>query len=256
MAIDQNGVYIPDTLQHIKNELEANQIIMGTKFHIYKDTVYQSMVNPIATAMYNLQFELASIPVLVSNECKMQNTYISRSPAITSDAIKNTAEESELIDYAQVFNTTNVAGIYLYIYKDGIDFANADLQFTADELAKITSVFVPYKVDANSELSKTYTSRVSDPSFRDVIFNIANVVTTSVNIVTVPSNIQNLAETLKSDFTKAFNEKQRIGVSFDEAFYQRELFVDGLSSMNFTATVTACQNFEILRLGEVTVNGV
>lgn len=259
MAIDENGVYIPQTYEEIRDELQDKQKILGTKLQIFESTVYQSMSNPIITGIYNIQTVLAEIPILVSNELKMQETYIKRSPAITSDAIINEVLKSELVDYCNIFNTSNpiVAQIQLYIYKDDLDYTEVNLQYTADEVAKITPVFVPYFVDSSVTLSKTYTSPVSIISTIDVIFNVAIAVRTDVAIVTVPDmGAGGQAEVLKANFIELFNKTQGIGVPFDVALYQRVLFIDGLSSMTYTTTVVDCNLYQILRLGEVTVNGI
>lgn len=259
MAIDENGLYVPQSYESIRDELQDKQKILGTKLEIFPSTVYQSMSNPIITGIYNIQTILADMPVLVSNELKMQNTYIKRSNAITSDAIIIEVLKSELVDYCNIFNTSDpiVAQIQLYIYKDDVDYAEVALQYTANQVAKITPVFVPYFADTNVTISKTYTSPVSSVSTIDVIFNIAEPITTNVNIVTVPDmGGGSDVEVLRENFKTLFNQTQGIGVPFDEALYQRELFITGLSSMDYTATVTDCGIHEILRLGEVTINGV
>jgi hypothetical protein len=259
MAINEDGVYIPQTYEEIRDELQDKQRILGTKLQVFESTVYQSMSNPIITAIYNIQTLLAEMPILVSNELKMQQTYIKRSDAITSDAIVNEVLKSELVEYCNIFNTSDpiVAQIQLYVYKGDIDYSAVDLQYTADQVAKITPVFVPYVADANVTLSKTYTSPISSVSTIDIIFNIAIAVTTDVAILTVPDmGAGGQAEVLKDNFIALFNQTQGIGVPFDVAFYQRTLFIDGLSSMTYTATVVECDVYQILRLGEVTVNAV
>jgi hypothetical protein len=215
------------------------------------------MSNPIITGIYNIQTELSLLPNLVSAELTMQGTLIKRSGAITSDAITNKAKESEIIDYAEIFNTTTAAAIFLYIYQDDMTYTVEDLQFTANEIALLTPVFVPYQADTNSTTSITCTSPVSSVSNIDVIFNIANVVETDVTIETNPNmGTGSDVEKLRTDFIALFQEQQTIGKAFDEAFYQRTLFISGLSSMSFTASITDCMQYEILRLGTVTINGV
>ena len=82
MAVNQDGVYIPDDYETIRNLVETNQYVMGTKMEIFKDTEYQAMSNPIITAIYNTQFVVAELPALVSNEISMQGVYIERSEQI------------------------------------------------------------------------------------------------------------------------------------------------------------------------------
>lgn len=260
MAIDQNGVYIPDSFETIRNTIQAQQILMGTTIDTVESAEIQAMQNSVITAIFNLQTLLSALPAGVSNELSMQGVYIDRQNINTTDAIRNTAKESELIDYAEIFNNSDpkVAQIELFIYKDDIIFDNVDLQETANEIAKISPPFVPYFTSLDVALTKTYTCPVSKVSNIDVIFNIADAVSVTINIVTNPL-IGESEEQLKVDFTALFNTTQTIGMPFDEAFYQRTLFIDGLSSMNYEITypenVTGIEYYEILRLGAVTVNG-
>ena len=263
MAIDENGVYIPDSFETIRDEIQETQKIMGTEMEVFESAEYQAMSNPIITGIYNIQSELAELPARVSNDLSMQGVYIERVNANTSDAITNTAKESELIDYAEIFNKSSppVAQIELYIYKDDIIFDDVDLQETANEIAGITSNFIPYFKNVDVILTKTYTCPTSPVSNIDVIFNIADAVLVTVDIITNPL-IGEAGNQLKVDFTELFNTTQTIGKSFDEAFYQRTLFIDGLSSMNYQITypltdpqITGIEYYEILRLGTVTVNG-
>ena len=164
MAIDENGVYIPDSFETIRDEIQSKQNVMGTKMEIFETSEYQSMSNPIITGIYNIQSVVASLPAMVSNELSMQEVYIERSGVNTTDAITNEAKKSEFIDYAEIYNTSNpkVAQIELYIWKDDIDFPTVDLQYTANEIAKITPVFVPYFEDiTETVLSKIYICPVS-----------------------------------------------------------------------------------------------
>jgi len=264
MAIDENGVYIPDSFETIRDEVQAKQILLGTNIDVVNSAEIQAMQNSTITAMYNLQSELAELPAGVSNDLSMQEVYIERANVNTSDAITNSAKESELIDYAEIFNKSSlpVAQIELYIYKDDIIFDDVDLQETANEIANISPPFVPYFKSEDVTLTKTYTCAVSVVSNIDVIFNIADAVLVTVDIITNPL-IGEAGNQLKVDFTELFNTKQTIGKSFDEAFYQRTLFIDGLSSMNYQITypitdpqITDIEYYEILRLGTVTVNGV
>lgn len=256
MAIDENGVYIPDSIETIKDEVQSKQILLGTNIDVVNSAEIQAMQNPIITAIYNLQTLLAGLPAGVSNDLSMQEVYIERANVNTSDAITNIAKESELIDYAEIFNNSEppVAQIELYIYKDDIIFDNVDLQETANEIANISPPFVPYFKNEEVALTKTYTCPVSPVSNIDVIFNIADAVPITVAIVTNPL-IGEAGVQLKADFTELFNTTQTIGKSFDEAFYQRTLFIEGLSSMSYTASVKDCTYSQILRLESVTVNG-
>jgi hypothetical protein len=257
MAIDQNGVFIPDDFETIRDTIQANQNLMGTNMEIFPSTVYQSMSNPIITGIFNLQSLLASLPSAVSNELTMQNVYISQAEVGISTAITNKAKESEFIEYAEIFNKSDpiVAQIELYIYKDDITYDDVDLQYTADAIALLTPPFVPYFANANVALSKTYTSPVSSVSTIDIIFNIADAVPITIDIVTNPI-LGTESEKLKVDFSNLFNTTQTIGKSFDAPFYQRTLFISGLSSMDYTADVTDCLYYQILRIAGVTVNGV
>lgn len=257
MAIDQNGVFIPDDFEAIRDIIQANQNVMGTKMEIFPSTVYQSMSNPIITGMFNMQSLLASLPSAVSNELAMQNVYISQAEVSISTAITNKAKESEFIEYAEIFNKSYpiIAQIELYIYKDDIIYDDIDLQYTADAIALLTPPFVPYFANVNVALSETYTSPVSSVSTIDIIFNIADAVPITIDIVTNPI-LGTESEKLKVDFTNLFNITQTVGKSFDAPFYQRTLFINGLSSMDYTADVTDCLYYQILRIAGVTVNGV
>lgn len=143
MAIDENGIFVPESLEEIKNNLQNNQTILGTKFEVFETSVYQSMCNPIVTALYNIQTLLAELPTFVNNTFAVENMYIDRANINTSDSITSTVLLDENIDYCEIFNITTVAGIWLYVYKDDFDYTNIDLQNTANTITLKTPVFVP-----------------------------------------------------------------------------------------------------------------
>lgn len=265
MAIDINGMYIPESLESIKNTLQNNQSIFGTKFEVFESTVYQTMCNPINTSLYNIQTLLAELPTFVNQGFAIENMYINRANVNTSDSITSTALLDENIDYCEIFNTTASAfnttasaSIWLYIYKDDFDYTNIDLQNTANTIALKTPVFVPYMPDVNTELQKQYVSTVSLASNINIIFNVAVPVILDVNIITSPVNLGGLSEVLIQEFQTLFLKTQTIGKQLDIAFYQRNLWKDSLASIDFVPTpeVAVVEIYQILRLGIVTINGV
>ena len=257
MAIDENGMFVPETLESIKNTLQNNQSIFGTKLEVFQSTVYQAMCNPIITSLYNIQTLLAELPTFVNQMFAIESIYIDRANVNTSDSITSTVLLDENIDYCEIFNITATAGIWLYIYKDDFDYTNIDLQNTANTIALKTPVFVPYMPDVNTELQKQYVSTVSLASNINVIFNVAVPVIIVVNIITSPVNLGGLSEVLIQEFTILFTETQTIGKQLDIAFYQRNLWKDSLASINFVPTpeVAVVEIYQILRLGIVTING-
>lgn len=259
MPIDENGVFVPETLEVIKNTVQNNQTILGTKFEIFDSTVYQTMCNPIVTSLYNIQTLLAELPTFVSNDFAIANRSINRANINTSDSITSTALLDENIDYCEIFNVTSTAGIWLYIYKDDFDYTDVDLQMTADAIAsRKTPVFVPYMLDTNTVLQKQYICNISLASSINVIFNIATTLIIDVNIVTSPVSLGGLSEVLIQEFQELFTKTQTIGKQLDIAFYQRNLWKDSLKTINFITTpeVDVVEQYQILRLGTVTTNGM
>lgn len=258
MAIDVNGIFVPEPLENIKNTLQNNQSILGTKFELFQSTVYQAMSNPIITSLYNIQTLLAELPTFVNQGFAIENMYINRANLNTTDSITSTALLDENIDYCEIFNITTTAGIWLYIYKDDFDYTNIDLQNTANTIALKTPVFVPYMLDVNTQLQKQYISPVSNASNINIIFNIAVPLTIDINIITSPVNLGGLSEVLIQEFQTLFLKTQTIGKQLDIAFYQRNLWKDSLASIDFVPTpeVAVVEIYQILRLGIVTINGV
>jgi hypothetical protein len=258
MAIDVNGMFVPESLESIKNSVQNNQSILGTKFEVFESTVYQTMCNPIITSLYNIQTLLAELPTFVNQGFAIENMYINRANVNTSDSITSIALLDGNIDYCEIFNITTTAGIWLYIYKDDFDYTNIDLQNTANTIALKTPVFVPYMLDLNTELQKQYVSTVSLASNISVIFNVAVPVIVDVNIITSPVNLGGLSEVLIQEFTNLFTKTQTIGKQLDIAFYQRNLWNDSLSKIDFVTTpeVDVVETYQILRVGIVRINGV
>lgn len=258
MAIDVNGMFVPESLESIKNNVQNNQIVLGTKLEVFQSTVYQTMCNPIITSLYNLQTLLAQLPTFVNQGFAIENMYINRANVNTSDSITSIALLDENIDYCEIFNVTATAGIWLYIYKDDFDYTNIDLQNTANTIALKTPVFVPYMPDGNIELQKQYISPVSLASSINVIFNVAVPVIIDVNIITSPINLGSFSEVLIQEFTNLFTKTQTIGKQLDIAFYQRNLWNDSLSKIDFVTTpeVDVVETYQILRVGIVRINGV
>lgn len=258
MAIDvANGMFLPESIESIKNTLQNNQSILGTQFEVFESTVYQSMCNPIVTSLYNVQTLLSELPTFVNQGFAIENMYINRANVNTSDSITSTVLLDENIDYCQIFNITTTASIWLYIYKDDFDYTNIDLQNTANTIALKTPVFVPYMLDTNTVLQKQYICNISLASSINVIFNVAVPVIIDVNIITSPVNLGGLSEVLIQEFQELFTKTQTIGKQLDIAFYQRNLWKDSLASIDFVPTpeVAVVEIYQILRLGIVTING-
>ena len=65
MPVNENGVYIPPTIDEVKSDLQQDLLDSGVDLNVFDNSNYIQTTNPIATAIVNLANNQASFPTQV-----------------------------------------------------------------------------------------------------------------------------------------------------------------------------------------------
>lgn len=140
MSVDENGVYIPPSIEEIKNDLQNLLISAGVDLNVFDNSNYIQTTNPIVTKIYNLAANIATFPDQVQKIFALQNIQIERAGILTADAILNFLLEDADIKKADVRNF--LAGeVTIFVWSDETDLTTKDYQNLTDQIVPVTSVF-------------------------------------------------------------------------------------------------------------------
>ena len=230
MAIDENGIYIPKTIKEINEELQAELVAAGVSPNVFETSNYIQTTNPIVTAIYNLQANIAAFPNQIQKIFSLQNILIERAGINTVDAVYSTIIKDVDIDKCSVRNITP-GEVIVSIWSAAADLLTKDYAPLTQEVVDVTSVFGQYQ-DLGGAISATAT-RPSSVETTTVYYNLAietlvdaadplNLLT--VNISTFfPLDVSRETEkvdTLLKDTFAAF----KIGQALSESFLVSKIF--------------------------------
>lgn len=225
MPINENGVYIPPTIDEIKSDLQQELIDSGVDLNVFDNSNYIQTTNPIVTAIINLANNQASFPTQVQNLFNLQNIQIKRAGINTQSAILDLLLADPDITKADVRNFS-AGEVTIYVYSDTIDLNTKDFQPLTDEIVPKTSVFGLFVADTNTTSITASAERPNSLETTTVIYNIAEEVvledaTTNYLQVSYSSTIpidQNIEKQIIEDALANYFLDYNIGQELDFQF--------------------------------------
>jgi len=187
MPVNENGVYIPPTVDEVKTDLQQELIDSGVDLNVFDNSNYIQTTNPIVTAIINLANNQASFPTQVQNLFNLQNIQIKRAGINTQSAILDLLLADSDITKADVRNFS-AGEVTIYVYSDTTDLNTKDFQPLTDEIVPKTSVFGVFVADTNTTSISASSKRPNSEETTKVIYNIAEEVVLedgTANLLTV-----------------------------------------------------------------------
>lgn len=181
MPVDDNGVYIPETIEQINSDLQEQLIASGVDLNVFDNSNYIQTTNPIVTKIYNLQVNIASFPDQIQKIFQLQNIEITRAGILTADSILNSLLNDPDIDKADVRNF-NPGEVTLYVWSSTTDLLLKDYTDLTNEIVPNTSVWGIFINDGGAPSGSAF--RANSQQQTTVYYNVA----TEVNIIVSDNN--------------------------------------------------------------------